>query len=438
VNPRWLFLDNTLPTFGRITTRRGECLSTQQEIDPRDEVSATRSYIRGIDAIQAALTDLTQHIRSCSTDRLLQYREFANIENVFSALERFPALTQTLRALNVLADSIQEDENWGDCLYRHKELANLDLLTALYGIRAGDRLSVRYPNGKEPEVWHTVVVAKAWETTQGRQGEMSVQGHILRKDGSIGKREDYIFLTPYEVDWRLHDPMREAQARYAKYGDAKWYPQPPVLESDTPIEELHAAGERFIEFCRALLFDPGGLFPEGIPIAVVELNERRWWNADWADWRPAGGEAWGYGTKGIKVTASLLGYAVGNRKEQAAVLLAAGLHQMTKGRYGRWSYEATRRARGMIWAIASIYPDLRNPYYHSSNEMLPESVRPRAKDDDDEFGRRFADEDLIRWVVRDVDESFQKNCLVFMLDARMKEEGREHGRHGQLIGRSRL
>jgi hypothetical protein len=406
-------------------------------IGSRDKVSAMRDQIRAIEAIQAALDDLTQDIAWCSTDHLLKYREPAKIDSVFAALEPFPALSQTLRAVNVFADGIQDDADWGACLYRQKELANLDLLTALYGIRAGDRLSVRYPNSKQPEVWHTVVVAKAWETPRGRKGEMSIQGHTLRKDGSVGKREDYVWLIPYEVEWRLHDPMREAEARHSKYGDAKWYTQPPVVKYDTPTEELQAAGERFIEFCRGLLFDAGGLFPEGIPIAVVLLEEQRW-KADWAYWRPTGGDLWGHGTQGIKVTASHLGYAVGNRKKQAAVLLAAGLHQIAKGRYGYWSHEAQRRAGGMIWAIASIFPDLKNPYHHSTNEMLPESVLSRAEDDDDELGRRFTDEDLVRWVVRDVAESFRTNSLVFMLDTWMKKESREHGGRGQLVGRSRL
>jgi hypothetical protein len=70
--------------------------------------------------------------------------------------------------------------------------------------------------------------------------------------------------------------------------------------------------------------------------------------------------------------------------------------------------------------------------------MLPESVWRRAEDDDDELGRRFTDKDLIRWVVRDVDESFRKNSLVFALDTWMKDESREHGGRGQLMGRSRL
>jgi hypothetical protein len=206
-----------------------------------------------------------------------------------------------------------------------------------------------------------------------------------------------------------------------------------------PADVLQPAGERFVEFCRALLFDAKGPFPDGIPITVIEVSDKRY-IADWAFWRPIGSEGWWHGRRGVTVTASYLGYAVGNQNEQAAVLLAAGLHEIVREDYGRWCREAQDRANGMIWAIAAIYPELRSPYHRSTNQTLPESLvdDAYAANECEPLGKRFADEDLIRSVVRDVEETFRKNELVFCLDSFRKHQGTESGTLCQLIGRSSL
>jgi hypothetical protein len=403
-----------------------------------EKATVVRNQRETVGEIQNAFNNLTTLVQRFSTDDILQYRESETVGEVFAELEAFPALSRSLTALNALADSIRDDDDWGACWYREAELTNLDLLTALYGIRAGDTLSVRYPHGMEPESWHTIVVSKAWESTKPEcKGEMSVMGNRLRKDGTVGKKEDYVVLIPYRVEWRLADPIRAAEARHSKYGDAQWYQPAPIIDYETPIEVLRPAGERFVAFCRGLLFDFGGLFPDGIPITVADAGKRTW-NADWAYWEPVEGEGRAQG-KGIIVTASHLGYAVGNRQEQAAVLLAAGLHQMVKDGYG-WCHEASQRARGIIRAIAAIYPDLGNPYHSSTNQMLPETTAhdAYAQNGYELLGRRFADEDLIRWVVRDVDETFRKNSLVFALDSSALQESSEKGGRSQLVGRTRL
>jgi hypothetical protein len=410
----------------------------------RDQVSSVKSELQAIEEIKQAFSDLTRFIESFSTDNILQYRdvaetESATVDNVLAGLKPFPTVAQILRALNALADGIRDDAEWGGCLDREEELSKLDLLTAFYGIKAGDKLSVRYPRSNDPESWHTVFVARAWERTErDHKGEMMVIGSIPRKDGTAGKREDSLLMIPYEVEWRLADPIRESEARNSKYGDAKWHPPVPMVDYDTPKDVLELAGERFTEFGRALLFDAAGLFPGGIPITVVDLGKRRW-IADWAEWIPIGGGRW-QGRQGIKVTASHLGYAVGNQKQQAAVLLAAGLRQIAKDRYGRWCGEAIQRADGMTRAIGAIYPSLRNPYHGSTKEMMPESLEDDvyAANEYEAIGRRFTEEDLIRCVVNDVAETFRKNSLMFSLGSFMKRESHENGELGQLIGRTRL
>lgn len=404
-------------------------------MDSNDRPTVVREHLRGIRKIQRALSDLSTFIDWYSSDHLLKDRE-ATVDEVLAVATPFAVIGDALRALNVLADGIQDDEYWSEGLYREKELVELDLLTALYGIKAGDVLSVRYPNGREPQSWQSVVVTGASEMAdRGDKGAMAVKGNRLRKDGTPGKREDYVFLTPYEVEWRLHDPLREAEARQSKYGDAKWCQQPPILDYDTPKDALRQAGERLIEFCRSLLFDMTGMFPNGIPITVVEVTERAWGD-DWTYWRAVGSETSWYGRKGIKVTASCLGYAVGDSKQQAAVLLAAGLHQISKDRNARWCHEAKQRAGGLLCAISAVYDDLRSPYHSSTNEMLPESLADDAlaKNGYELLGRGFSDEDLVRWVVRDGGESFRLDMLTFCLGRWMKQEKALSA----LFGRTRL
>jgi hypothetical protein len=144
---------------------------------------------------------------------------------------------------------------------------------------------------------------------------------------------------------------------------------------------------------------------------------------EWADWEAIEGPAYQYG-KGVKYHSLSSGYAVGDQKKQAAVLLSAGLRQIARNPYARWCGDTTRRARGMVHAIGVVYPDLRNPYHSSTKRMLPESSDDELyqASSDGRIGRRFTDEDLIRFVVRDVAQTFRKNALVF--SARCVDETR--------------